>query len=296
MLPAMGTLKIDGAIDLHCHYGPDMVGVFPTAHSVTAIEAAREAAECGYAALVLKAHDFATPALAHTLMQVVPGVRVFGGITLDHQAGGLNPVAVESALRLGAKIVWLPTLGSVQDYRSGLAKSLGYPAPGIAVLDEGGKLLPAAREIAALVREFGAVLATGHTTAAEHYAVVKEFARGARVLVTHAGGRSAGPALSPDQCRELALLGATIELTAQSCSPVLGNAPDKTLPEMLAMIETIGAERCTLASDYGWSDSLPHPAAGLRDFFDALWAQGVPESQLVRMARDNPARLLGIAG
>jgi Family of unknown function (DUF6282) len=293
----MGTLRIEGAIDLHCHYGPDMVGVFEgTTHAVTAIEAAREAARCGQAALVLKAHDFATPALAHALAEVVPEIRVFGGITLDHQAGGLNPAAVESALRLGAKIVWLPTLGSVQDYRSGLARDLGYPAPGIAVLDENAKLVPAAREIARLVREFDAVLASGHTTADEHYAVVQEFARAGRVLVTHAGARSAGPGLSPVQCRELAQLGATIELTALCCTPVLGNAPDKTLPEMLAMIETIGAERCTLASDYGWSDALPRPAAGLRDFFDALWAQGVPESQLIRMARDNPARLLGLAG
>ena len=296
MLGAMGTLKIEGAIDLHCHYGPDMVGVFPTTHSVTAVEAAREAAACGQAALVLKAHDFATPALAHALGQVVPEVRVFGSITLDHQAGGLNPVAVESALRLGAKIVWLPTLGSVQDYRSGLARDLGYPAPGIAVLGEDEKLLPAAREVAGLVCEFDAVLATGHTTAAEHYAVVREFARSGRVVVTHAGTRSAGPGLSPAQCRELALLGATIELTALCCSAVLGNAPDKTLPEMLAMIATIGAEHCTLASDYGWSDALPHPSAGLRDFFDSLWAQGVPEAQLIQMARDNPARLLGIAG
>jgi hypothetical protein len=229
-------------------------------------------------------------------MQVVPGIRIFGGITLDHQAGGLNPAAVESALRLGAKVVWLPTLGSVQDYRSGLARDLGYPAPGIAVLDDSGKLVPAAFEIARLVLEYGATLATGHTTADEHYAVVREFGREARILVTHAGTRSAGPNLSPAQCRDLASLGATIELTALCCTPVLGNPADKTVPEMLAMIETVGPERCTLASDYGWSDALPHPAGGLRDFFDALWTHGVPEAQLVRMARDNPARLLGLAG
>ena len=75
----MGTVKIEGAIDLHCHYGPDMVGVFDgTTHSVTAVEAAQEAADSGHAALVLKAHDFATPALAHALEQVVPGIRIFG--------------------------------------------------------------------------------------------------------------------------------------------------------------------------------------------------------------------------
>lgn len=295
MIEVMGSVKIEGAIDLHCHYGPDMVGVFEGTHSVTAVEAAREAAESGHSALVLKAHDFATPALAHAIGQAVADIRVFGGITLDHQAGGLNPTAVESALRLGAKIVWLPTLGSVQDYQSGLARGLGYPGPGIAVLGENGDLLPAAQEIAGLVREFGAVLATGHTTLAEHYAVVRAFAREGKVLVTHAGTGAAGPSLSPAQCRELAELGATIELTAMCCSPVQGNAPDKTTGEMLQMIATIGAQHCALASDYGWSDALPHPAAGLRDFFDALWTEGVPEAQLVQMARDTPAELLGIS-
>ena len=61
------------------------------------------------------------------------------------------------------------------------------------------------------------------------------------------------------------------------------------------MIERIGAEHCVLASDYGFSDALPHPASGLRDFFDSLWTEGVSEAQLIRMARENPAELLGIS-
>src|SRR5574339_195816 len=104
----MGSLKIDGAIDLHCHYGPDMIGGSGgSGYGVTALEAATEAAQTGYAALVLKAHNFATPALAFALQQVVPGVRIFGGLTLDYEAGGVNPAAVETALELGAKIIWL---------------------------------------------------------------------------------------------------------------------------------------------------------------------------------------------
>lgn len=34
---------------------------------------------------------------------------MFGGITLNRQVGGINPYAVESALKLGGKVVWLPT-------------------------------------------------------------------------------------------------------------------------------------------------------------------------------------------
>ena len=291
----MGSVRIEGAIDLHCHYGPDMVGALEgIQHAVTAVEAATEAANLGHAALVLKAHDFATPALAYALEQLVPGVRIFGGITLDHQAGGLNPAAVESALQLGAKIVWLPTLGSAQDYHSGIAKQLGYPGPGLRVVDEAGAVLPVVQEIALLVRQFDAVLATGHTSAAEHYAAVKAFARRGRVIVTHAGERSAGPGLTASQCAELADLGATIELTALCCTPAMGQPTGKTLEQMIQMIDAVGPSRCTLASDYGWSDALPHPAVGLRDFLDSLWSAGVPEADLARMARDNPAALLRI--
>jgi hypothetical protein len=95
------AVDLTGAADLHCHFGPD-------AHrerSVDALEAARDAATAGHAALVLKSHDYPTPALAAIVDQVVDGVRVFGGICCDYDVGGVNPAAVETALRLGARIV-----------------------------------------------------------------------------------------------------------------------------------------------------------------------------------------------
>ena len=55
------------------------------------------------------------------------------------------------------------------------------------------------------------------------------------------------------------------------------------------------AARCTLGSDYGWSDTVPRPAPGLRDFLEHLWAEGVSEADLQRMASANPARLLSLA-
>src|ERR1700761_6657224 len=98
------TLKLEGAIDMHCHYGPDYRYPGKTyEHSVTAVRAVQEAAASGQAAIVLKAHDFATPALAFALEEAVGGLRVFGGIALDEQVGGLNPVAVEQTLRLDGK-------------------------------------------------------------------------------------------------------------------------------------------------------------------------------------------------
>ena len=77
---------------------------------------------------------------------------------------------MEVALDLGARIVWLPTLSSRQDFENGVAAQLGIPGPGIVVTDDDGELLPETKEVLALVREHDAVLATGHVSAAEHYA------------------------------------------------------------------------------------------------------------------------------
>ena len=290
----MSGLRIEGAIDMHCHFGPDCVGgpADPqSAPGLSAIAAAREARDSGHRAIVLKSHSFASPAVAAHIAEATPGIQVFGGICTDQPSGGLNPDAVEAALRMGARIVWLPTLHSHQDYLNGLGPRVGIRGEGIGLLDDDGDVLDAVHEIAALVRRHDAILATGHTTLAEHHLVVRTFAAECEVMVTHAGEHLAGPHLTPCQCRELADMGATIELTALSCNHTLGPEA-KSIPEMLAMIREIGAERCTLASDYGWSDAIQHPAPALGDFLERLWDAGLSEAELSLMARDKPAQLL----
>src|ERR1700758_3467026 len=192
------SVDLAGAADLHCHFGPDP----HRARSVDAFEAAREAAAAGHRAIVLKSHDSPTASLAWAVQREVGDrISVFGGICCDREVGGMNPAAVEVALGLGARIVWLPTLSSRQDFENGVADMLGIPGPGITVTGAGGELLPETHEVLALVREHDAVLATGHVSAAEHYAVVSEFARRGKVLLTHATEDLAGPNLSAQQCK-----------------------------------------------------------------------------------------------
>ena len=287
-------MQFDGAIDLHCHYGPDFIRPWrDTRHAVTALEAATEAAAAGHAAIVLKSHDFASPALAYAVQEVVPDVAVFGGITLDYQAGGLNPLAVEHALRLGAKIVWLPTVSSHQDRLNGCGARQGYTGPGLRVVDDDGDLLPVVREILDLVHDHDAILATGHVSADEHHVVAREFARRGKVIVTHAGEELAGPNLDAAQCAELADLGAIVELSVHSCMPSIAG-PGKSLAELAAMIQAVGPARCTLASDLGSNDAHPNPVAGLHDHLERLWREGASEQDLRVMVCDNPARLLGL--
>lgn len=291
----MPGLKIEGAIDMHCHFGPDTIGTANAhpMHSVTGLQAAQEAAASGHRAIVLKSHSFATVQLAAEIEQAVPDLKVIGGICTDYPTGGLNVWAVQSALQLGARIVWLPTVHSHQDYLNGKAEVLGIQGIGIRVTDDDGNPTKEVREMFDLVKQYDAVLATGHVTAVEHYAVIRAFAREGKLLVTHAGELMAGPHLNPEQCRELADLGATIELTAQCCDCVFGHQ-GKSIDQMIAMIRTIGHERCTLSTDYGWITDLPRPAPGLQDFLERLWKHGLSEQELTVMVAANPARLLSL--
>src|SRR3954451_8166366 len=208
------SVDLTGAADLHCHFGPDP----HRERSVDAFEAAAEAAAANHRALVLKSHDTPTASLAWAVQRAVgDSISVFGGICCDREVGGVNAAAVEAALGLGARVVWLPTLSSRQDFENGIAAQLGIPGPGLVVTDDDGDLLPETNEVLALVREHDAVLATGHVSAAEHYAVVKDFARRGKVLLTHATEDLAGPKLDAQQCAELAELGAWVELCAMTC-------------------------------------------------------------------------------
>jgi hypothetical protein len=279
-------VDLSGAVDLHCHFGPD-------AHrerSVDAFEAARDAAAAGHAALVLKSHDYPTAPLAWAVDQVVDGVRVFGGICCDREVGGLNPAAVDVALRLGAKVVWLPTLSSQQDVESGLASRLGLPLSGLRVVDNDGELLSATNEVLDLVDDAGAVLATGHVSAEEHVAVARAFGRRGRLVVTHAMEEMAGPDLSVDQCVELARLGAFIELCGMTC---IGAFASRRPAELAACIRAVGPAQCTIATDYGQKVN-PRPAEGLQGWADALAAEEIGEEDIRRMACANPAALIGL--
>ena len=279
-------VDLHGATDLHAHFGPDP----HRARSVTGLDAAQQAAAAGHTAIVLKSHDTPSAGLAAALDPLVDGVTVFGGIACDREVGGINPAAVEVALALGAKIVWLPTLSSGQDFDTGVADQLGIPGPGLRVIDADGDLTAETHEVLALVQHHDAVLATGHISAAEHVAVTRAFANRGRVLVTHAMEELAGPNLSVAQCAELAAMGAHIELCALTCIGALATRP---VAELIACMRAVGVERVTLGTDFGQAVNEP-PAVGMQTFADALFDAGLTEAEIRRMACTNPNALLAL--
>src|SRR5215470_12619287 len=211
---------IQGAIDVHVHAGPDVI-----ARRVDDVELAREFKDHGLGGFVLKSHYTPTPERAIAVGRAVPGVMVAGAITLNHSVGGLNPAALEVAARLGARVVWMPTVDAANEWagRRGdtpapawgafherlMARS-GYPAP-ISLLDEDGHLTGAVEQCLEVVAAHDMVLATGHVGRDEIFALARR-AREASVtsvLVTHAEFPSVD--LSPADQVELVGLGALIE-------------------------------------------------------------------------------------
>jgi len=278
------SVDISGAIDLHCHFGPDA----HRARSVTALEAAAQARDAGHSAVLLKSHTEPTAQLARIVSDVVDGIEVYGGVCCDHEMGGLNPAAVETALGLGGRIVWLPTLSSRQDVVNGVAAQLGIPGPGLVVIDDDGELLPVVREIAALCHEHDAVLATGHISGPEHVAIAREFGSRQKVLVTHAMEDMVGPKLNAPELAELADLGAWIELCALTCVGALATRP---VSDLAGAAERVGPARCTLASDYGQAMNVA-PVEGLQQFADLMAAEGLSADAIRTMVVANPATLV----
>jgi microsomal dipeptidase-like Zn-dependent dipeptidase len=73
----------------------------------------------------------------------------------------------------------------------------------------------------------------------------------------------------------------------------IGALATKSVAEMVATIGAVGIERVTLGTDFGQKIN-PHPVAGLQTYADALYAEGVTEAEIRRMACTNPCALLHI--
>jgi hypothetical protein len=282
---------LDGAVDVHVHAAPS---VFPRWGDGAAVAEACRAA--GMAGVVLKAHEGATVDAAATLSRTHAPLRVAGGVVLNRAVGGLNPAAAEMALRLGGRIVWLPTLDA-DGHAAAYGETGSYPGqPGglraaepLRLLDDGGRVLPELAEIAALCRDHDACLATGHASAAALPAVqacARELGL-ERLLLQHP--LLAVPGLEPGAVVELAEAGGVVELTYLSISPMWR---DTTVAACADVARRLGPERVVLSSDAGQVHN-PAPPEALRVFAQSVHEAGVPAADVRRMVGETAAGLLG---
>jgi hypothetical protein len=283
-----------GAIDLHTHSAPSLFD-----RLLDDVGLAEQARAAGMRAVLYKAHEQDTTGRAALVRRTVPGIEAFGGIVLNHVAGGLNPAAVEASIALGGRMVWMPTMSSAHHvghfggshFGGGMkGRTTARAVTGLSVLDEDGKLRPEVEEILGLIAGAGICLSTGHLSPAEIGVLVPAARRAgvARILVTHPD--IAFIAMPIEEQKALAEAGAIMEKDVNTLGPPWHSV---TLTHMVRSIREVGPARCVLATDYGQLHS-PAPVEGLRIFVQLCLEQGISEAEIRTMITENPARLLGL--
>ncbi|MEP7083415.1 MAG: DUF6282 family protein [Betaproteobacteria bacterium] len=296
----MSVISVAGFYDLHIHTSPA-----PFVRIGDSVDVARWCAAAGMAGIAIKSHFESTISKVHHAVRGIPEFpefKVFAGIALNRGVGGINPGAVEIALDQGAKIVWLPTFdacnharvfGGTGEYgfssmRLGF-KGSSRPHGNFSTLRD-GKLTDDAKEVIDIIAAYDAVLATGHVSREEIFAVF-EYARGhgvKRLVVTHP--EFVVPNLDVDTMKVLAAEGAMMEFCAVNCFPM---SPSTTLDRVRALIDEVGPAHIILSSDSGQPFN-PKPPETLRTYVQCLHEKGVSEAAIAQMCIANPERLLGI--
>lgn len=281
---------IKGAIDMHIHMGPES----RLKRRQDSLDLANTARDFGMGAIVLKNREYGTVPLAMLVQKLVPEIQTFGSITLDNEAGGLNPGAVLAWVKMGAKVVWMPT-ATAANSKGKVLRSRGLDLPGEAqtVVNSKGTLLPEVKEILQIVKDHNVVLGTGHLSPKETFILVEEaIASGIKkVVITHVlQDQLMDLILTNDEIVRLAKMGAIIEYSYWTCE----NNISKEDPALLAeSIKMVGAENCIMTTDFGQIDNPPAPE-GMKGFIQALLQAGIDEKDIEVMVKKNPARLLGL--
>jgi len=288
---------LKGSVDLHVHPAPS-----PLPRRVDAVEAAQAAESIGMRAIVVKSHHHSTVTDVLALGRDLNGlpVKVFGGIALNSAVGGLNPYAVDLALKLGGRIVWFPTIGSPQHIAHHAAHpDLKFPKLAvhvreerpIDVLDENGELRPEVHDIIGLIKEHDAILASGHM-APDRILAVFEAAHAAgvrRLLVNHPNFVVEA---THEQGRRFVELGAVIEHSLCMYDD-RSSFYNWDIDVLLGWIGAVGADRSTLGSDLGQMKN-PLPSEAFTNIVGQLLDAGLGEADVEAMVRRNPARLLDL--
>ncbi|MGG3471275.1 DUF6282 family protein [Neobacillus pocheonensis] len=285
---------LEGAIELHCHSYPS---IFP--RKQTDWELIEDVIKAKMAGVVLKAHEASTVDRATLLRLKEPGLHVYGGLVLNDFTGGLSPAAVDAAIRLGAKVIWMPTIsankhcchfGKKKTRLFNSEKPLPMGEEGLTILDENKQIKHHVHEILSLIGEANIMLATGHLSVEEVSALMDAAKEHhiEKILIQHADLGIAPVPISYQ--KEFARKGAIIEKCYMACSEDFN---DLTVSQMAETIREIGADSCVLVTDYGQDHNIP-PIEALSNFVEEIVENGIKDHEIQKMIVHNPKKLLGL--
>ena len=300
--PPPATSPVEGLIDFHVHTAPDVFG-----RALADDEEAALSKDRGMDAVVLKSHTALTADRAWLARRRVPGMRVFGGITLNGSAGGINVDAVRWMWRMQGgfgRVVWFPTF----DANNHVTRLKEAPS-GIKVVGDDGKVLPAVREV---LKECAAQKLVVETDGLLFYrrpgqpdiapggrAREREEARDAgcdRLGVTHAEFDVIG--MTVEQMKKAGSMGAKLEIATLGAlyGPTahlafMRNSKNVSFKESADHVKEVGAQHFIISTDLGQTAN-PSPPDGLGWLIAGLMSQGVTKEQIQTMGRENPGKLL----
>ncbi|TBW37171.1 hypothetical protein EYW49_11925 [Siculibacillus lacustris] len=291
---------LKGAVDLHCHSGPSVMPRY-----CDHIEAMHEAADAGIAALLLKDHYYSATPITEMLNKHFGhlGVTLLSGVPLNNTTGGLNIYAVEHGIKLGARLVWMPTFSSknhIDHHKKEqeafekkfpqTAKKMLHPTP-LTVVDEAGKLRPEVGPILDLIAEADIVLSSGHLHISEIWPLFEEAkARGVkRLLCNHP--TFVVDATLPD-VRRLAEMGVYVEHSMCMWVPE-SKFCFYTTEFLKELIEAAGVDRTILGSDLGQKGN-PTIADGFRSVISTCLTIGCSDADIRKMISTNARALIGL--
>jgi hypothetical protein len=261
------------------------------------LDAARDASAAGFRAIVVKSHHHSMQpevlALGPLGLEQLP-IKVFGGVALNRTVGGLNPYAVELALRLGGRIVWFPTLSSPA-HVAHQAEGGGFPVSGIqlrdhealSILDPQGKVKPVVHDIIDLIIQEQAILNCGHLPAAEVDVLVPAaVAAGVeRIVVSHPHFIVNADA---ERAAGWARQGAYIE---HCLAFLVSSAAPGDLSDFAPYLKAVGVQGTIFSSDLGQKTN-PLPLTGYRRLVRLLLDAGYTPEEVTTMISTNPGNLL----
>ncbi len=273
---------LQGIIDMHVHSAPD---IFP--RKLDGIDLVKKMKSVGIGGVLLKSHHTLTADMAWLIRKIEPDFEVHGSVTLNIPAtGGLNPQAVETAIKLGAKEVWMPTISSAHHMRY----EGNDPSKGLTILNKNGEMIPEVVEILNMIADADIILGTGHLSVDECTELVDTARRIGvkKILITHPEWEMIKTPVEVQV--ELARKGAFLE----HCHYATTELGGKLNPREIALqIRAVGAEHCVMATDHGHK-LISDPIDGMRDYIEEMMKCGISEREIEKMTKENPRQLLGI--
>ena len=284
-----------GAVDLHVHSGPSL-----HPRKLDHIAALREADAAGMAAVLLKDHYYPTMPIA-TLINDNMGfkTRAIGSIVLNNPLGGLNPSAVDYALKQGARVVWMAT-AHARNHMEHEAEKPGFKFPQnskktvapipLTLTDDQGVVRDEVKHILDLIAEADAVVSGGHHHARELFPFYEEArARGVRRLFLNHPTYVNDCSLA--EVTELARMGVKMEHSVCMFIPSTFMLFDAA--HLRAVVDAAGVENSFFGTDLGQMKN-PNPVEGMRQMIAMLIEAGYSDPEIRQMTTSIAAELVGL--